>query len=292
MPRAIFLPMLMVACFCLGGARTALAKACVWKVTSGNRTLYLAGSVHVLRASDFPLPPEYDEAFAASSSLAFETDPDASAEQFQAGLERAAQLPRGVTLRDRVDPRTYAYILRVIATVHGSTDPEKKIAHLKPWALAEMLQSPKGGETLPHHEGVEGYLIPRGRRAHKHMEGLVPFKEHMAVFGSMSDTDNEIYLLHTFIHLDSDSGGYAANVTAWKHGDSDAIDRMFRADYQDAPSIRQRIIVDRNLAWMPKIERYLRSGQTWTVVAGAAHMSGSDGLPAMLRARGYQVEQL
>ena len=282
----------MVMCLCVGGVRTASAKACVWKVTSGNQTLYLAGSVHVLRESDFPLPPEYDEAFAASSSMAFETDPDATAEQFQTGLEHAAQLPKNVTLRDCVDPRTYAYILRVIAKVHGSTNPEKKIEHLKPWALAEMLQSPKGGDTLPHHEGVEGYLIPRGHRAHKHMEGLVPFKEHMAVFGGMSDTDNEIYLLHTFIHLDSTSSGYAANVAAWKRGDSNAIDRMFRADYQDAPSIRQRIIVDRNLAWMPKIERYLHSGQTWMVVAGAAHMSGSDGLPAMLRARGYQVEQL
>ncbi len=83
------------------------------------------------------------------------------------------------------------------------------------------------------------------------------------------------------------------SVAAWKRGDSDAIDRMLPGrNTSDAPSIRERIIVDRNLAWMPKIERYLHSGKTWTVVAGAAHMSGSDGLPAMLRARGYQVEQL
>ncbi len=41
-----------------------------------------------------------------------------------------------------------------------------------------------------------------------------------------------------------------------------------------------------------RVEGYLRSGKTWMVVAGAAHMTGSDGLPAMLRARGYQVEQL
>jgi len=66
---------------------------------------------------------------------------------------------------------------------------------------------------------------------------------------------------------------------------------MFRQEYSDAPSIRQRIVVDRNLLWMPKIEGYLRSGKTWMVVAGAAHMAGSDGLAAMLRARGYQVDQ-
>ena len=284
---------LAALCLCLGGVRTAAARACVWKVTDGGHTLYLAGSVHELRASDYPLPPEYGQAFAASSALAFETDPGTSAEKWQAGLEQAARLPPGVTLRDKVDPRTYAYIQRVLARAHGVTDPEKKIARLRPWALADLLQSP-GGEPLEGKltSGVEGYLFPRARRAHKKTAGLVSFKEHMAVFGGMSDTDNEIYLLHSFIHLDTTSGDFERTVAAWKRGDSDAIDRMFREEYRDAPSIRQRIIVDRNRVWLPKIEGYLQSGQTWMVVAGAAHMSGSDGLPAMLRAQGYQVEQI
>ena len=192
-----------------------------------------------------------------------------------------------------MDPRTYAYIQRVLANVHGATDPEKKITHVRPWALAEMLHSPKNsGLQIGHGLGVEDYLVPRAERAHKRLEGLVSFKEHMAVFGGMSDTDNEIYLLHTFIHLDTEGEGFDRNVAAWKRGDSDTIDRMFRQEYSDAPSIRQRIIVDRNRLWLPKIEGYLRSGRTWMVVAGAAHMSGGDGLPAMLRARGYTVEQL
>ena len=52
------------------------------------------------------------------------------------------------------------------------------------------------------------------------------------------------------------------------------------------------MVVARNRPLMPKIEGYLKSGTTWMVVAGAAHMSGSDGLPATLRAQGYQVKQL
>lgn len=285
--------LLLAVCLSLCGGRAANARACVWKVTDdAGHTLYLAGSIHALRDMDYPLPPEYDQAFAASSALAFETDMGATSEQFARGLGQAAQLPRGVTLRDRVDPRTYAYVLRVLSKVHGATDPEKKIEHLRPWALGVMLNSPKADPALlPHRAGIEGYLYPRGLRAKKKMEGLVPFKDHIAVFGGMSDTDNEIFLLHAFVHLDTGTTEFANTAAAWKKGDSDAIDRMFRQEYADAPSIRQRIIVDRNNLWMPKVEGYLHSGRTWMVVAGAAHMSGSDGLPAMLRARGYQMEQ-
>jgi len=36
----------------------------------------------------------------------------------------------------------------------------------------------------------------------------------------------------------------------------------------------------------------LRSGKTYLVVAGAAHMGGPNGVLALLRARGYRIEQL
>jgi uncharacterized protein YbaP (TraB family) len=40
---------------------TALAVSCVWKVTTGDgHTLYLGGSFHALRPSDYPLPREYN----------------------------------------------------------------------------------------------------------------------------------------------------------------------------------------------------------------------------------------
>ena len=64
------------------------------------------------------------------------------------------------------------------------------------------------------------------------------------------------------------------------------------ADYKDAPSIRRRLITDRNKRWLPEIVQWLQSGKTYLVVAGAAHMAGSEGLPALLQAQGFQVEQL
>ncbi len=282
----------VVLCLGLAGLAAGPSRArglsCVWKVTApAGGTLYLAGSVHALRRSDFPLPASYDAAFAASAGLAFETDLSTSPDKWGAALEQAGTLPKGTTLRDRVDPRTYAYIVRVASQVKGANTPEKQLEHLRPWALAFML-TPQGFEGVSSAHGVETYLGAKAKAAHKPMVGLVPFKQHIAVFGDMSDADSELFLVHEFIHLDSGSAEFKRTVAAWRRGDVEAVVQ----DYEDAPTIRRRLLTDRNLSWMPRIDGFLRSGKTWMVVAGAAHMAGPQGLPALLKAQGCRVEQL
>jgi uncharacterized protein YbaP (TraB family) len=54
----------------------------------------------------------------------------------------------------------------------------------------------------------------------------------------------------------------------------------------------QRLLVDRNKTWLPKIEAlFARTGRAFVVV-GAAHLVGPDGLLALLKAKGYAIEQL
>ena len=81
-------------------------------------------------------------------------------------------------------------------------------------------------------------------------------------------------------------------VNDWKHGDIDDIDRLTQDEFRDLPSLKRRMLTDRNRRWLPEIVGWLQSGKTYMVVAGTAHMAGSEGLPALLRAQGLQVEQL
>jgi uncharacterized protein YbaP (TraB family) len=276
----------------LATAGSAGAKSCVWRVTCGGQTLYLAGSIHALRATDYPLPPEYDQAFAASSGLALETDPNISPVTWSKALEKAGTLPKGVTLQDQVDPRTYTYLQRVLARTPGSSDPEKKIEHLKPWVISWIVQPPGGGiPGLVHARGVESYLIARARAAHKALTGLVPFAQHIAVYGDMDRADSEACLLLAFVNLNTTNAELQRILSAWRRGDTATIDANIQAEYRDAPSLRRRIITDRSRAWLPKIDALLHSGKTWMVIAGSAHMAGEDGLPSLLAAQGCRVEQ-
>ena len=58
--------------FCSGAAaQTArtTGKSFLWKIQSGTKVLYLAGSVHALGADAYPLSAAYEQAFAAAGTL-------------------------------------------------------------------------------------------------------------------------------------------------------------------------------------------------------------------------------
>ena len=114
----------------------------------------------------------------------------------------------------------------------------------------------------------------------------------MEIFSGLSDRQSEAMLLLMFMPAEKGSSQGARLVDAWRKGDADTETRIFMDGFRDFPSLGERLLAVRNRKWIPKIEQYLRSGQTYFVVVGAAHMGGPEGILALLRARGYKIEQL
>ena len=246
--------------------------------------MYLGGSVHALRRSDYPLPAAYYRAFDASSRVVFENDPMAASRETKE-LVRAGMYSRGDTLKNHVDPRTYAYIRRFFALVNV---PETEFAKYRPWLLNVMLSSP----SYEHWElGIERYLQRRAAAKSKPVSGLESPKEHNAFFVDLSDRESEALLLILFINA-AREGPAASMINAWRRGDVATLNRILRESFQDFPSLARRLIDMRNQNWLPKIDGYLRSGQTYFVVVGAGHIGGPNGLLALLKARGCKLEQL
>jgi uncharacterized protein YbaP (TraB family) len=265
-------------------SRDCDAASCVWKVTSSDGgTLYLGGSVHALRQSDYPLPAAYLRACDASSRLAFETDL-AGNKAASSGLMKAGRYPKGDTLKNHVDPRTYSYVRRFFALQNIG---EKEFNSYRPWLINVMLES---APTVNYDLGVERFLQQRAQANHKPVVGLESVQEHMAPFVGLSDRESEALLLIHFINMGrTDLGENIIGV--WRRGDADALTRQMRDAFRDFPAFVDRILTGRNRKWMRKIEEFIHSGQTCFVVAGAGHMGGSEGVVALLRARGYKVEQ-
>src|SRR5438270_5676735 len=162
--KAIGLSIVIIAiCSC---SRDALAASCVWKVTtSDGGSLYLGGSFHALRPSDYPLPSQYNRAFESSSRLAFEDDPKAADAAFTA-LMKAGEYPRGDSLKNHVDPRTYAYLRRFFSFINV---PEGKFSRYRPWLIDIILSSPP---PEYYQLSVERFLSWRAHTVWKPMSGL------------------------------------------------------------------------------------------------------------------------
>jgi len=264
----------------------ALAASCVWKVTTNDGdSLYLGGSFHALRPRDYPLPREYNHAFDASSRLAFEDDPKTGQAAFNA-LMKAGEYPRGDNLKNHVDPRTYAYLRRFFASRNV---PEEKFSRYRPWLLDILLSSPP---PEYYQLGIENFLKQRAQATSKPISGLESTREHNGVFSGLTDKQAEVLLLTLFINAGREESHEVNLFGAWRRGDVELLTRKTRESLSDFPFMAERLLDARNRNWMPKIENYLHSGQTYFVVVGAAHMGGSNGLVSLLRQRGYNVEQL
>ena len=270
----------------IAGAVPAHAASPVWKVTRPEGgTLYLGGSIHALRKADYPLPTVFDVALAASSRVVFEGESDKKAME---RIAKSGEYPGGDNLKNHVDPRTYAYLKRIFGLMGV---PEAKFARYRPWLLTLMLWSPSM-QGLSSDLGVEGYLTKRARAAKKPISGLVTTEQHMNVFTGLSEKQSEAVLLMTFIPTGAPGGSKSTTIAAWRRGDVEQLARRTLAAFAEYPAFGERLLGERNRAWMPKIEGYLRSGETYFVVVGAAHLGGSQGLLSLLKGRGYQLEQL
>lgn len=267
--------------------RADAASGCVWKVSaSGGGTLFIGGSVHALRSVDYPLPPAYNRAFEASTHVALEVDPKALTAASN-GLLKAGEYPAHDSLKNHVDPRTYDYLRRVFGLLKIS---EQKFSRYRPWMIVLMLESPTT-RGLSDDLGVDQFITNRAQANGKPIVGLESASEHSSVFVGLSDRQSEALLLVSFIPQNTKGGGDIVT-SAWRRGDADTLARSMHESYADFPAFADRILGARNRRWIPKLEGYLKSGHTYFAVVGAAHLGGSDGLLALLRARGYKVEQV
>jgi hypothetical protein len=81
-------------------------------------------------------------------------------------------------------------------------------------------------------------------------------------------------------------------VKAWSAGDLKTLDSALLQGMREYPEVYQRVIVERNRAWLPKIRAYLKENENYLVIVGAGHLAGREGLVEALKAQGYTVEQL
>ena len=284
--RKRLISLLLLAC----SASPSYARAssgCVWKLTApSGGTVYIGGSVHALRSSDYPLPPAYNQAFDASTNVAFEVEARALRDS-SARLIKLGRYPANDSLKNHVDPRTYNYVRRVLGLMRI---PEKNFAAMKPWLLVLTLQS-LATRDMKHDLGIDQYLMRRAVARKKPVVGLESVDEHANVYAGLTDRQGEALLLLTFIPR-SDRDQKTEIMSAWRRGDVDGLARMMHASFADFPAFGLRLLDERNRAWIPKIESFARSGKTYYVVVGAGHLGGPNGLLSMLRARGYRLERL
>lgn len=284
----------LLAASVLGAAlRGAAAEAPghhLWRVDGGAATVYLLGSVHMLRAEDYPLPEPMQAAFADAEVAVFESDL-AVLESIgtQSEFLMRALLPDGELLSERIPPELYA---RVVGFLDRSGLPDGMLDRAKPSMAAitiEVLELARHG--LDPRWGVDKHLYGRARAQGKRMVYLETAEFQMELILGLTPAEGEALLESTLDQVDDAERLFGELIVAWKSGDTRALEAHFVEPLRESPALFARMITDRNARWIEPIGELLNGDDDALVVVGAAHLVGEDSVVDLLRRRGYQVTQ-
>ncbi len=267
------------------------AQSAVWKVTSGSHTLYLGGTFHLLRNSDFPLPPEYATAMAAAQTLCFETDiAEMRSLKAQQMLLGQAMFQDGNTLQSKLSPEAWKAVQDYCSQ---SGMRSEQVNGLKPWMFMmqmAVIELTKLGVTS---EGVDTHLQREGEKAGKSFAALETLEEQINYLTSSADGHESEYVISSLEDLKEIPEKFPELVAAWRAGDLTALDDLLSKELREKyPEMHRKLIVDRNQQWLPKVEEMLASDPVEFVLVGVGHLCGEEGLIAQLRKRGCTIEQI
>ncbi|MEG2803202.1 TraB/GumN family protein [Stenotrophomonas sp.] len=266
----------------------------LWKVTGpGDSRVYLLGSFHMLRAQDYPLAADVDQAFAASSRVVFELSPqDMESPQLVQKMVQAAVRTDGTELKRDLDAATWTK-LQAYATENKM--PLAQLQGMKPWFVGLTItlgQFAKMG--LDPNLGLDRHFMDRAAKAGKPTAGLEDIDTQIAVLAGMSMQEQQQMVAEALDQVDkADVEGRRLH-DAWRRGDDKLLWTSMAAQMRGQyPQLYKRINTDRNDAWVPKLQQYLQAGQGGTlVVVGALHLLGNDGVVDKLKAKGFTVERV
>jgi uncharacterized protein YbaP (TraB family) len=261
-----------------------------WEVTGKHNKLWLFGSVHVLHSSDMALPPVANQAYGESEVIVEELNiEEMIGDAFSAAGQRIQMLPEGQTLTAAVGPELYARLQQEARKLGLDLDFMQR---MQPWFVALQIQSLRlmraGFNPV---NGVDMQIAIRARQDGKPLRGLETVADQMDIFAGLSMAEQREFLRGTLD--EDDSAAQLREITAaWRRGDVQMLGEELRKGAAEAPALFKKLTIDRNLRWLPEIEKMLQDrDRDYLVVAGALHMVGRDGLVELLRSKGYKVEQ-
>jgi uncharacterized protein YbaP (TraB family) len=281
---------LLVALVATIALDAAPARSFVWKATGRQGTLYLVGSVHVLSSDFYPLNATLESAYKESNLLVEEIDLGEGGAGSQMQMLQRGMLPSSTTLQKVLTPGTYA-LLTKHATAAGI--PMEPMQLLKPWMVALMLEAMEWQKAgLDPEMGLDKHFYDRAQADHKTVQGLETIDYQLSRFDEMPAAEQDHLLAQTLNDVDTEQAEMGKLVAAWRIGDVATVERIVLSSLKSEPKLYERLLVERNRNWIPKLEALFNRTGKALIVVGAAHLVGPDGLVAMLKAKGYTVEQM
>jgi uncharacterized protein YbaP (TraB family) len=274
----------------IGAARADGPLHSLWELHGKHNTVYLLGSIHVLRPSDYPLAPAVQDAYRNSKSLLMEINLDEiNSEQAQSEMLASALLPEGKSLPQIMGANRYA---RAESLAHDVGFELSGFDQFAPWFAAEAISQLQLAQLgFEAQSGVEMYFLERARTDGKTIAGLETVHDQISLFVSLSMDQQAEYLLSSLEQAHDLPKQVDDMVHAWQRGDTGWFETELKSDLGRDPDLYQSLLAARNRKWISRIEALLNDDKNTLVIVGTAHLVGRDSVIALLKKDGVAATQ-
>ena len=265
----------------------------LWKVSKGESTVYLLGSMHFLKDGDYPLSPDVDAAYKDAEKLVFEISPAelSSPAAIAITLQHGMYQDPNHKLQDDLQPTTWQELVS-----YGAKNnlPVAALQKFEPWMASLTLialESQKMG--MKADMGLDMHFMNMATADHKPTAGFETVDQQLAIFYTSPLKTQEDMLRQSLDEIADFPKEMNKEHDTWRSGDSVAMLAEAKKEFAKYPELYQKILAQRNRNWIPQIEKMLDGGKDDTlVIVGALHLAGPDGVVHLLQQKGYAVEQI
>ena len=273
----------------LTGAVCAKAEPAMWVIRDADSTIYLIGTMHLLKRGGEWSAEKMKKSLHEASELWLEIadfDNEAAVAPIVAKFGIDPQHPLSTKLNDEQRKK----LEKVTATY---TIPAATLEPLRPWLAAVVLSEAmilRAG--YDPKAGVERVLAAQAKAEGHKILGLETAEEQMHLLADLSEEEQIAFLDSTLDDLGQGLELIDQLTNAWINGDTETIARISNSEIKEkSPAVYEKLLVRRNIAWAQKIEQILKGSGVHEMAVGAAHLAGPDSLQVQLAKRGIKVER-
>lgn len=268
------------------------AESSVWELDTDNGSFYLAGSCHVLRKSDYPLPEEFGLAYDDADQVIFETDIEAlMSQEVQLLLISKGMYTGGDTLEKKISKESYASLVKYCNDRSMSIE---LFQNFKPWMVTMTLlalELEKNGITAA--DGLDMYFHNKAKKDGKQTGGLEDIYKHVELVSSLEEEFGESIIESFIQEVEELQVVMEGLIKSWRAGDEVEIDKhLSETMCKEYPGLYKRLLTDRNRDWISHLETLMDSGKRTLVIVGVGHLVGEKSVINLLKSRGYNIKKM
>jgi uncharacterized protein YbaP (TraB family) len=270
-------------------ATPALAQPAMWVIKDRDSTIYLFGTVHVLKKDTVWRSPRMEAALASADELWLELD-DADDTTAMQSLVNSLGMDPANPLSGRLSEAERA---RYDAALNRAGIPLGALDGMKPWMAGltlSVLPLMKAGYDPTY--GVDGLLKADARTAGKAVRAFESSERQLRLFDSLPLETQVAFLMTSVDEMEESSTSLDSLVANWSKGNISGLEEeMVRPMRKDSPGLYKALLTDRNVAWAEVLAERLKGQGVSFVAVGSAHLVGRDSVQAQLARRGIRARR-